>query len=74
MSGAIEKEFRPLVKWLRKEGDCTIERDGNNHLQVYGPDGRRITWFPYTTKSHRAKKELIAKLRRAGIDVPRRFG
>lgn len=64
----IQKELRPAIKRLRKQG-WTIEPTGSTHVLVRDPDGRAVTTLATSTCNRSAYKRALTALRRAGADV-----
>lgn len=62
------KEYRPLVKDARKQG-WKIDLTGNNHLRFWPPHGGPPVITSNTPSDGRAKKNLIAALRRGGLTI-----
>lgn len=62
-----DKEIKKLIKDLRKQG-FEVSETGPHH-KVY-KDGRRIAVLPKTPSDGRARKNILAELRRHGFDKP----
>lgn len=67
---SIPKELRPLVKLAKRQGWST-EHTRRGHLVFVGPRGVHRIVTGGTPSDRRAKKNLLADLRRCGLEVPR---
>jgi len=62
------KESRDLVKRIRRAG-FGVHPGGKSHLVVTDSDGARIVTFSSTPSDWRAVKNIIADLRRNGVEI-----
>lgn len=61
----VPKDFRPYVKTAVKRG-WRFERR-KRHAWLYAPDGVTTVSVPSSPSDHRALKNTICELRRAGV-------
>lgn len=59
------------LKRLAREAGWTVEQTRNGHLRWTSPSGARVT-SAGTGSDSRGVLNLVADLRRAGLDVPRK--
>lgn len=62
-------ERRHLFRALRRAG-WSIGVGGTGHYKLLAPDGEFVTTIPATPSDHRARRNAIAALRRAGFAWP----
>ncbi|AKF14347.1 hypothetical protein SEA_VINCENZO_85 [Mycobacterium phage Vincenzo] len=63
--GQCSADVKALVDAIRAVGG-DVQHSRNQHLRVY-VDGKLVTTMPSTPSDHRALKNTIADLRRAGL-------
>lgn len=63
------KTLRKLVEFAEHNG-WTVDASGNA-VRFLKPDGETMIVCHKTESDHRAEKNTIARLRRAGLKVPR---
>lgn len=67
------KDLRNLVKLAESQG-WEFGRTNSGHVKFCSPHSTEPPVFHSGTPGdHRAQKNLVSKLRRAGLDIPRRF-
>lgn len=60
-------KIQELLRTAEKQG-CRIERCKNNHWQIYPPTGGIIV-ASATPSDHRSIRDVVVRLRRAGVVV-----
>lgn len=60
------KDVKDLIKALREQG-WRVEETGR-HPVAYAPDGVTIVTLSSTPSDHRAFRNMVARLRRAGFE------
>lgn len=73
-------DFKTLRKWLTKNGYEVTGRvrgsangGSGGHLQLWSPDGEKVAQWPSSPQQEGpAVKNYVARLRRLGVDVPRK--
>lgn len=63
----MKKDLKEIVKVARKQG-WEVTHTRNQHLRFRSPDGA-LVFSPSTPSDHRAIKNKIADLRRAGLEI-----
>lgn len=63
-----DKEIRGIVVSAQKAG-WDVRYGGTGHLKFYDPAGRLVTSAPATPGDRRSSKNLVAHLRREGLEV-----
>jgi len=63
------KDFRTILKNLKPHG-WTATQGKNRHWHIHGPEGQQLV-APSTPSDHRAFRNTVAALRRAGAPIPR---
>lgn len=62
-------DFRKLLKAAEAQG-FTVRRTTKNHWQVRNADGEIVAVIAGTPSDHRAWRNALGALRRAGLDWP----
>lgn len=69
MSGTVDKEFRPLVKQLKRLGYLVVTKGHRGHPKIMRPDGTLVCPLPTSSSDHRALKNAVAQLRANGVPL-----
>lgn len=67
----LPRELRKLDKIASAQG-WELGRTSKGHVKFTGPAGHTI-FYSGTPSDHRSHLNMLAKLRRAGLDIPRSF-
>lgn len=67
----IPRELRKLDKIASAQG-WDLDRTSKGHVKFTGPNGQTV-FYSGTPSDHRSHLNMLAKLRRAGMDIPRSF-
>ncbi|WP_230854495.1 hypothetical protein [Arthrobacter terrae] len=70
---AAPKDLRNLVRLAESQG-WEFGRTHSGHVKFCSPySTTQPVFYSGTPGDHRAQKNLVAKLRRAGLDIPHQF-
>ena len=72
MSLSVHRDLRNLVKLAHNQG-WTLKPTKKGHLQFQAPDGITMVLAGGTPSDHRSNKNLLSRLRKSGLDIPRGF-
>jgi predicted RNA binding protein YcfA (HicA-like mRNA interferase family) len=64
----IQKELRPIVKRLRKEG-WQLVPTGGTHARLINPEGRTVLTLATSSCNYRAVKKALSVLRKEGVKI-----
>lgn len=68
----IPRNLRNLAKLAISQG-WTLMPTAKGHVRFNAPDGVTMVLAAGTPSDHRSTKNLLALLRRSGMDIPRGF-